>query len=284
MSWLDRIAPIPQHSGHRPFQQGVINPWRVIFDFELFMFKDGNARFIINNNELYCPDPYFVIIPPGIRHISYCLTKQVTVYWSHFDWIWQDRTPDRVSYDLEKAEKRTVNIPEFVPNQLFHGPVRNSQIFTIHETMCRYANSSVAREKRLARSYYLQELLYLLDDTNDLPAVADHEEQIAMNARNCLDQLAREPMNSMRTVKDALSELGQSYFHQERIFKKRFHITPYQYLTAIRVEHIKELLGNSSYRISDIAYQLGFDDIAYFSRYFSKHCGMSPRKYRQQKC
>ncbi len=33
--------------------------------------------------------------------------------------------------------------------------------------------------------------------------------------------------------------------------------------------------------IGDLAYNLGFDDAAYFSRFFTKNAGVSPRKFRQ---
>lgn len=42
------------------------------------------------------------------------------------------------------------------------------------------------------------------------------------------------------------------------------------------------LLGNASLTIADIAHRLGFRDPAHFSRFFSRHHGMSPRAYRQR--
>ena len=44
--WLDLISPMPHHCGTRLFPKGVINPWRVIMDFELFLVSEGEAEFV----------------------------------------------------------------------------------------------------------------------------------------------------------------------------------------------------------------------------------------------
>lgn len=42
----------------------------------------------------------------------------------------------------------------------------------------------------------------------------------------------------------------------------------------------KRQLRYTSKAVSEIAYALGFDDPAYFTRFFSRRAGMSPRAYR----
>jgi AraC-like DNA-binding protein len=34
-------------------------------------------------------------------------------------------------------------------------------------------------------------------------------------------------------------------------------------------------------RISEIAFDSGFNDLAYFSRFFARHAGVSPRDFRK---
>jgi AraC family transcriptional activator of pobA len=43
----------------------------------------------------------------------------------------------------------------------------------------------------------------------------------------------------------------------------------------------KRALLYSNLAISEIAYSLGFNDAAYFSRFFSRHVGHSPRSFRE---
>ena len=53
-------------------------------------------------------------------------------------------------------------------------------------------------------------------------------------------------------------------------------------LNHVRIEHAKELLKNPSLRIGDISEQVGFLDLAHFSRVFKKQEGVSANEYRNQ--
>ena len=67
---LSMVLPRPKGGGGLSFKQGVINPWRVIGDFELFIFTGGDARMTVDDVDCQCPDGSFVIgeiaqRPPG---------------------------------------------------------------------------------------------------------------------------------------------------------------------------------------------------------------------------
>jgi len=48
------------------------------------------------------------------------------------------------------------------------------------------------------------------------------------------------------------------------------------------VTEAKRILTQSSQRVKQIAWQLGYEDQYYFSRMFKRQTGISPRKYRNQ--
>jgi len=52
-------------------------------------------------------------------------------------------------------------------------------------------------------------------------------------------------------------------------------------LDQVRFELAREQLSDSDSKITDIAYDLGFSDVAHFSRAFHRWSGVSPRKFRQ---
>jgi AraC family transcriptional regulator, exoenzyme S synthesis regulatory protein ExsA len=76
----------------------------------------------------------------------------------------------------------------------------------------------------------------------------------------------------------SLCHLSTSTF--KRKFKEVFHQTPKKYILAKKVERAAELLKTQNLRISDIAYDVGFDSLATFNRNFHLAFGKSPSEYR----
>ena len=64
-------------------------------------------------------------------------------------------------------------------------------------------------------------------------------------------------------------------------FKRATGLTPQSYLQSLRIAGAKDLLRHSNLTVGEIAWQLGVQDVSYFSQLFRRHCGMSPLKYRE---
>ncbi|MDP3177896.1 MAG: helix-turn-helix domain-containing protein, partial [Spirochaetaceae bacterium] len=65
-----------------------------------------------------------------------------------------------------------------------------------------------------------------------------------------------------------------------RIFRRELGITPWEYLSRLRVKRAKEFLAAGSESVALVGERVGFPDQAYFSRVFRKVAGMSPQAYR----
>ncbi len=75
-----------------------------------------------------------------------------------------------------------------------------------------------------------------------------------------------------------LCHLSTSSF--KRKFKETYHTSPMKYLSKKKVEKAAALLKTDSLRISDIAYDVGFDSLSTFNRNFTAIYGKSPSEYR----
>ena len=53
-------------------------------------------------------------------------------------------------------------------------------------------------------------------------------------------------------------------------------LTPSEFIRNIRLRHAEQLLRQSQRSVSEIAYQVGFNNPRYFSRYFSEMYGVTP--------
>ncbi len=75
-----------------------------------------------------------------------------------------------------------------------------------------------------------------------------------------------------------LCHLSTSSF--KRKFKDAFNSSPKKYISQKKVEKAAALLKADRSRVSDIAYDVGFDSLATFSRNFTATYGLSPSEYR----
>jgi AraC-like DNA-binding protein/ligand-binding sensor protein len=74
-----------------------------------------------------------------------------------------------------------------------------------------------------------------------------------------------------------------STFYFCKIFKKATGLTFTEYLGRVRIEKAKTLLLNPHLRISEIAYDVGFQSLTHFNRVFRQVTGQSPTAFRDSK-
>ena len=55
-----------------------------------------------------------------------------------------------------------------------------------------------------------------------------------------------------------------------------------RFLSRVRIEKSKNLLLNPNLRVSEIAFEVGFQSLTHFNRVFKKILGQSPTEYRVQ--
>lgn len=76
--------------------------------------------------------------------------------------------------------------------------------------------------------------------------------------------------------------VNTSTFYFCKMFKKITGINFTDYVSRVRIEKAKNLLLNPNLRISEIAYEVGFQSLTHFNRVFKKILGQSPTDYRGQ--
>ena len=93
-------------------------------------------------------------------------------------------------------------------------------------------------------------------------------------------------INEHYKEKLTLSEVAEktyvSQWHLSKLLNKHTEQSFSEILNTVRIEEAKKLLEDPSLRIGDIADEVGFLDMAHFSRVFKKICGISANEYRNQ--
>ncbi|WP_033164946.1 response regulator [Clostridium sp. KNHs205] len=93
-------------------------------------------------------------------------------------------------------------------------------------------------------------------------------------------QFMEENYNRKITLSEVAEKTYISQWHLSKLLNKHMGLNFSEILNNIRIKEAKKLLKNSSLRIGDIAWEVGFMDIAHFSKVFKKLTGLSANEYR----
>ncbi|MCR5684171.1 MAG: response regulator [Lachnospiraceae bacterium] len=85
------------------------------------------------------------------------------------------------------------------------------------------------------------------------------------------------------TLEDLSMAVNVSSYYLSRIFKENTGENFIDYLTRLRIDRAKELLGTTSYSMKEIGVMSGYSDPNYFSKTFKKNVGVTPTEYREGK-
>ncbi|HEX9446744.1 MAG TPA: helix-turn-helix transcriptional regulator, partial [Dongiaceae bacterium] len=109
------------------------------------------------------------------------------------------------------------------------------------------------------------------------------ETMSAMDRRRAIDAAAWIAAHAeMPITLDLVArQSGLSSFHFLRVFSSVLGVTPHQYLIRCRLAQAARLLVEETRPITEIALDVGFEDLSNFVRSFHRAAGQSPRRFRQ---
>jgi AraC-like DNA-binding protein len=105
-----------------------------------------------------------------------------------------------------------------------------------------------------------------------------HELPLITRAKQYINEHQGEKLTLGRVAKAA----NTSSCNFCKAFTKATGIHFTDYLSRVRIERAKNLLLNPNLRVSEIAYEAGFQSLTHFNRVFKRIQGRSPTDYRAQ--
>jgi AraC-like DNA-binding protein/ligand-binding sensor protein len=116
----------------------------------------------------------------------------------------------------------------------------------------------------------LSNQLMVETDTAGMPSI--EKARALINARHA-DQLS---------LGEVAQAVNMSAFYFCKSFKKVTGLTFTSYLARVRIEKVKNLLLDPNRRVSEAAYEAGFQSLSQFNRVFRRIAGESPSAYRER--
>jgi AraC-like DNA-binding protein len=204
------------------------------------------------------------LIPPDAPH-AYGSddTLPWTIMWAHF------RGGDSVHFQ---------NLLKIVPSgsPLIHLPAGTAsrlEFSTIYETL----ESGYTLANLLSSAAKLR---FVLSEFNRLRLPGHPQAHPAeQGVRQSIEWMQRN-LHREASLDELAREAGISVSHFSAIFKRRTGFAPINYFLRLKISNACRLLDTTSMEIKEVASAAGFEDPFYFSRFFKKIMGHSPRSYR----
>ena len=167
-----------------------------------------------------------------------------------------------------KSDKRTANIP-FVLLTARQSVEMNVEGLSIGAVRMRKLIDLSRKDKPRAH----------IDPAPSEIAITSMDEKLVADA---IAYVEKNMARSDLSVEELSRELGMSRAH---LYKKILQITgktPIEFIRIIRLKRAAQLLRESQQNISEIAFQVGFNNPKYFSRYFKEEFGVLPSVYQEK--
>ena len=84
----------------------------------------------------------------------------------------------------------------------------------------------------------------------------------------------------LRSAKEYADRLAVHVNHLNKVLKENTGKTTTEIITGRMIQEAKILLKQTDWNVSEIAYSLGFDEVAHFSNFFKKQTEMAPLTFR----
>ncbi|WP_109301431.1 AraC family transcriptional regulator [Aquimarina sp. AU474] len=95
--------------------------------------------------------------------------------------------------------------------------------------------------------------------------------------------LVEQHFKTNHTVAEYAAMLHKSPKTLSNLFSKLSHKSPLQYIQDRKMLEARRLLTYTSKSIKEIAYEIGFEDLQTFGRFFKKKQGISPTEFKEKK-
>jgi AraC-like DNA-binding protein len=102
------------------------------------------------------------------------------------------------------------------------------------------------------------------------------EPPLVQKAREYIEKHKMEPLSLSAVAKAS----GASVFHFCKVFRKTTGLKFTDYVARVRLEDARTQLVNPNRRISEVAYDVGFQSLTQFNRMFKRVFGESPTEFR----
>ncbi len=233
----------------------------VMLNYLLIVTTDGCGEIQVADRRCYAEKGSAVVIDCSLPHKYNTHGKKWDFYYAHFN-----------GSTMEAYCKLLIDIPT---------PVFLSDVT--------YAENALRNLYRLSfyteNATYLQQSDILSHLLTEMACAQIPKTQPQDGVRSdifALREYIRQNHKENLHVSDFIGFINLSRYYLIHLFEKQVGMTPYRFLHYCRIQNAQRLLKSTQLSITQIAYEVGYDDPNVFIRRFRAFLGITPKQYRLQ--
>ena len=249
----------------------IVNREGYISNHVISILLSGEQHIKTYDDQLIKIKPQEILfIPRGMYYISDLIPKEgkFESLLFYFD--------DSTIEEFLSTSKVTEISNKTVPDHLKFGVVPSIQLFA--ESLISIYETNQLRNKNFLNLKIL-ELLFLLNGLAKEQQFANFLFRLTLpkkrNIKNFMEQNFDKPLK----IEDYAYLTGRSLSTFRRDFKSFYDITPQKWIKEKRLEKALAILDKKEISITDLAYEVGYENISYFIKEFKTKIGLSPKQY-----
>lgn len=239
--------------------------------YEILIPLSEFSSLYIERKRIVCQPGNLLVINPGQKHGTSKSLRKVSFVSVFFDRVYMDDLIRRITGEVQP-------FPNYIQNM--RQEFQNLISLTIEEF----------RESKAGRDVLLEALseimaVYLIR-TYHQPIYSprhDLDKKMPEYQARFTDVISymHEHLGEKITIDQLAAVALMNRYHFIRSFRSAFGSSPYDYLTSLRINQAKHLLGTTLISASEIGVRCGFFSASRFSAAFRMVTGMTPTRYRQ---
>lgn len=229
-------------------------------DHEVHLVEAGNLLYETEEERVCLNTGHFLLIPSGVRH-------RVV-----------DRSPGAVTFSITFRTTAAATSPEAIIGCLqgsFSGRLRNTARELLAEHSKPQPLGMLLTELRVAEILTLLLRGCGLCETEAPVIELQEDPRLTMAKQYIADNIDDAP-----TVVEVAAYCHLGTRQLGRLFLQAEKMAPAAYIHRCRAQRIQTLLHDRTLTLGAISEKLHFSSEYYFSTFFKKHSGMSPKAYR----
>ncbi|MGK4568397.1 helix-turn-helix domain-containing protein [Flavobacterium sp. 3HN19-14] len=246
-------------------------------DKACFLFSlEGEVQFYNNDEALAVPGNYSLLLScmqagKKVSNASSSSRNQIVIISFH---------PEILKKIYERELPLLLQKPKNSISNLSSEAINNDFLIKkyIDGLLFYFENPSLVNEDILILK--IKEIILLLSQTQNAEAVQIILSQLFSRTAYTFKQIIEANLFSQLSIDELAQHTNLSISSFKREFSKLYDDTPANYIKTKKLEKAAELLLVSDERITDIAFDCGFNDLANFTKSFHDRYDVTPTNYR----